>query len=352
MRVLVTGGAGFIGSALTRRLAGRPGWAVCVLDKMTYAATPGALAACEGRQGYRFVRGDIADGALVGDLLEDFAPDVIVNLAAETHVDRSIDGPEAFIQSNIVGASRLLEAARRYHDRLEPERRARFRLHHVSTDEVFGALGDVGTFDERSPYAPRSPYAASKAAADHLVRAWGETFGLPVLVTNCSNNYGPFQFPEKLIPLTIVRALREQPIPVYGDGLQVRDWLHVEDHVEALERVFSAAAPGASYMIGGQGERTNMEVIRTICATLDELAPRRDGRPHAGLIEHVEDRPGHDRRYAVDASRISAELGWRASRDLQAGLRETVGWYLDHRAWWEDVLARGYGGQRLGLGRG
>lgn len=347
--VLVTGAAGFIGSTLARTLldAGRP---VVAFDKLTYAGHRSSLADCEGRPGYVFVRGDIADEAAVARVFADHRPAAVMNLAAESHVDRSIDGPAAFVDTNVVGTLVLLQAARRHLETLDAEARAAFRFLHVSTDEVFGALGADGRFDETTAYDPRSPYAASKAASDHLVRAWGHTFDLPVLLTNCSNNYGPRQHPEKLIPLTILRALAGQPLPVYGDGLQVRDWLHVEDHARALLTVLDRGRIGRTYAVGGEAERTNLQVVQTLCAALDRLSPGADGRPHLSAVEHVADRPGHDRRYAIDPSRIRDELGWRPERDFEAGLEETVRWYLDNGDWWRPIAADGEATRRLGLG--
>jgi len=347
--VLVTGAAGFIGSSLVRVLldVGRP---VVAFDKLTYAGHRASLAPCEGRPGYVFVQGDIADEAAVARVVEAHRPSAVMNLAAESHVDRSIDAPAAFIDTNVVGTLVLLQAARRHLETLDASARAAFRFLHVSTDEVFGALGPDGRFDETTAYDPRSPYAASKAASDHLVRAWGHTFGLPVLLTNCSNNYGPRQHPEKLIPLTILRALAGQPLPIYGDGLQVRDWLHVMDHARALVRVLERGRIGRTYAVGGEAERTNLEVVQTICATLDALSPRADGRPHATALEHVADRPGHDRRYAIDPARIRDELGWRPETDFETGLGETARWYLDNGDWWRPIVADGAATRRLGLG--
>ncbi len=347
--VLVTGAAGFIGSSLTRVLldAGR---SVVAFDKLTYAGHRASLAACEDRPGYVFVQGDIADETAVARVFAEHRPSAVMNLAAESHVDRSIDAPAAFVDTNVVGTLVLLQAARRGLETLDASDRAAFRFLHVSTDEVFGALGPDGRFDETTAYDPRSPYAASKAASDHLVRAWGHTFGLPVLLTNCSNNYGPRQHPEKLIPLTILRALAGQPLPVYGDGLQVRDWLHVRDHARALVRVLDRGEIGRTYAVGGEAERTNLQVVQAICAALDVQSPRADGRPHAAALEHVADRPGHDRRYAIDPSRIRDELGWRPETDFETGLGETVRWYLDNGDWWRPIAADGAATRRLGLG--
>ncbi|MEA3080746.1 MAG: dTDP-glucose 4,6-dehydratase [Sphingomonadales bacterium] len=352
MRVFVTGGAGFIGSALVRHLIGNSPHEVLNLDKLTYAGVLESLDEVAGDERYRFVRGDICDGALVHRLLTEFQPDVIAHLAAESHVDRSIDGPADFIDTNIVGTFSMLEQALDYWRGLDAGRQECFRFHHISTDEVFGSLGDVGHFTETTPYDPRSPYSASKAASDHLVRAWGHTFGLPVLVTNCSNNYGPFHFPEKLIPLVIIRALGGSELPVYGDGGNVRDWLFVEDHARALALVFEKGKPGETYNVGGNSERTNIGVVRAICAALDQRQPRSDGLSYAEQIHFVPDRPGHDRRYAIDASKIREQLGWEPQVTFEEGIGRTVAWYLERRDWWEPILARRYDTERLGLKSG
>lgn len=349
MKILVTGGAGFIGSALVRHLIAASDHAVLNLDKLTYAGVLESLDAVSDSPRYRFVHGDICDAGLVAGLLAEFQPDVIAHLAAESHVDRSIDGPGAFIQTNVVGTFTMLQQALGYWQGLEPARQATFRFHHISTDEVFGSLGEDGFFTETTPYDPRSPYSASKAASDHLVRAWGHTYGLPVLVTNCSNNYGPYHFPEKLIPLVIIRALAGEPLPVYGDGSNVRDWLFVEDHARALRRVFEDGAPGQTYNIGGNSERRNIEVVRAICAALDARQPRSDGRPYADQITFVADRPGHDQRYAIDASKIGRELGWQPAISFEDGISRTVEWYLARKDWWEPILQRRYATERLGL---
>jgi dTDP-glucose 4,6-dehydratase len=348
MKVLVTGGAGFIGSAACRLFVGELQATVLNLDKLSYAANPASVRSVEAHSGYAFRLGDICDRALVRQLLRDFSPDAILHLAAESHVDRSIDGPAEFVRTNIEGTYALLEEAVGYWRSL-PARRARtFRFHHVSTDEVFGSLGADGKFSEISPYRPNSPYAASKAAADHLVRAWHRTFGLPTLISNCSNNYGPYHFPEKLIPLAILKALHGEPIPVYGQGDNVRDWLYVEDHVRALHAVLTGGRPGETYAVGGDGERTNLGVVTALCGLLDELLPQSPHRPHAGLITLVADRPGHDRRYAMDWGKIAAELGWRPRETFDSGLRKTVAWYLENRWWWEPIWSRSRGA-RLGL---
>ena len=349
MRVLVTGGAGFIGSALVRHLVGDAGYEVLNLDKLTYAGVLESLAEVAGSNHYRFVQGDICDGELVSRLLDEFQPDVIAHLAAESHVDRSIDGPGEFIRTNVVGTFTLLERALDYWRRLDGSRRDGFRFHHISTDEVYGSLGDEGFFTEDTPYDPRSPYSASKASSDHLVRAWGHTYGLPVLVTNCSNNYGPYHFPEKLIPLIILRALAGEQLPVYGDGSNVRDWLFVEDHARALRRVFEGGVQGETYNVGGNSERRNIDVVRTICETLDRLRPKPCGGSYANQIAFVTDRPGHDHRYAIDATKMRDELGWEPLVAFEDGIERTVRWYLDRCDWWEPILARRYDTDRLGL---
>lgn len=342
MKILVTGGAGFIGSAVVR-LAMARGHQVVNLDALTYAANLANVASVADHPGYAFEHADIRDRPALDRILAQHRPDAIMHLAAESHVDRSIDGPAAFIDTNVTGTFHLLEAARAYWHEARPEG---FRLHHVSTDEVFGSLPATGRFDEATPYDPRSPYSASKAASDHLVRAWGETYGLPVVVSNCSNNYGPFHFPEKLVPVVILNALAGRPIPVYGDGAHIRDWLYVEDHADALLAVLTRGEVGRSYAIGGEAEARNLDLVRMICAHMDRLNP--SGAPHDRLITFVEDRPGHDRRYAIDPSRIRRELGWSPSVTLDQGLGRTVAWYLENRDWWEPLLARDGVGQRLG----
>ncbi len=347
--VLVTGGAGFIGSALVRTLVGEQRAPVVTVDKLTYAGNLDSLRSVLSSSAHVFERVDICDRQSLRRLFEGYRPRAVLHLAAESHVDRSIDGPAEFLQTNVFGTFVLLEEARRYWLALAGAERAAFRFVHVSTDEVFGSLGPEGRFDETSPYRPHSPYSATKAGSDHLALAWWHTYGLPVIVTNCSNNYGPYQFPEKLIPLTILNALEGQPLPVYGRGENVRDWLHVDDHVAALLRVLADGRPGESYAIGGDGERRNIDVVRAVCRILDELQPRPDG-PHKALIRFVEDRPGHDARYAIDPTRVRGELGWAPRRDFALGLRDTVRWYLDNRWWWERVRSGAYRGERLGLG--
>ncbi len=348
-RFLVTGGAGFIGSAVVRRLIGTTPHEVLVVDKLTYAGNLASLTPVSDDSRFRFVRADIVEQGTMRLLFEEFSPDVVMHLAAESHVDRSIDGPGDFIQTNIVGTYSLLQAALAHWRSLPPARKSGFRFHHISTDEVFGSLGAEGLFREDTPYQPKSPYSASKAGSDHLVRAWHHTYGLPVVITNCSNNYGPYHFPEKLIPLAIIKALHGEPIPVYGTGANVRDWLHVEDHADALLLAAERGEIGESYNIGGRNERTNLEVVQAICRLLDELAPDAAIGSRAKLISFVTDRPGHDARYAIDASKVERELGWRARYTFDDGLRQTVQWYLDNRTWWERVRSGVYRGERLGV---
>jgi len=352
MRILVTGGAGFIGSALVRNLVNDSDHDVLVFDKLTYAGVLSSLEPVAGSNRYRFVKGDICDAEAVASVIASFRPDVIAHLAAESHVDRSIDGPGEFVQTNVVGTFVMLQQALGHYRVLGADDQARFRFHHISTDEVFGSLGDDGLFTETTAYDPRSPYSASKAASDHLVRAWGHTYGLPILVTNCSNNYGPYHFPEKLIPLIILRALAGDPLPVYGDGTNVRDWLFVDDHARALRAVFERGIPGETYNVGGNAERQNIEVVRAICSVLDSIRPRADARPYAELITFVTDRPGHDQRYAIDASKIRRDLGWEPSVTFEEGIQRTVRWFLDNEAWWQDILDTRYATQRLGAAVG
>ncbi|SHF30548.1 dTDP-glucose 4,6-dehydratase [Thermomonas hydrothermalis] len=344
---LVTGGAGFIGGNFVLDAVQR-GVRVINLDALTYAGNLDTLASLRGHPGHVFVQGDIGDRRLVDTLLQTHQPQAVLHFAAESHVDRSIDGPAAFVQTNVVGTLVLLEAVRDYWKNLPPDAQAGFRFLHVSTDEVYGALGDTGAFTEDTPYAPNSPYAASKAASDHLVRAFHHTYGLPTLTTHCSNNYGPYQFPEKLIPLTIAKALAGEPLPVYGDGRQVRDWLHVHDHCEALRTVLAGGQVGQTYNIGGNAERYNIDVVQAVCALLDARRPRADGRQYAEQIRFVADRPGHDRRYAIDASKLRRELGWTPRHSFEQGLADTVDWYLGHQDWVARVLDGSYRLERLG----
>jgi dTDP-glucose 4,6-dehydratase len=345
MNILVTGGAGFIGSAVIRQLIRETDAGVVNLDKLTYAATPEALEDCAQSPRYRLVEGDIRDRELVMALLEEHTPGAVMHLAAESHVDRSIDGPDDFLQTNVFGTFTLLEAVRAW----SAGRKRGPRFHHISTDEVYGTLGPSDpAFTETTPYAPNSPYSASKAASDHLVRAWGETYGLEVVTSNCSNNYGPWQFPEKLIPVMLIAAFEGKPLPVYGKGENVRDWLHVEDHARALRLVLAEGTPGETYNIGGNAERQNIEVVRQICALMDRH--RRQGAPHDRLIRFVTDRPGHDLRYAIDSTKIQRELGWQPAESFESGLAGTVAWYLDNADWWRQVRASRYAGTRLGLG--
>jgi dTDP-glucose 4,6-dehydratase len=349
MRILITGGAGFIGSALARRLIQSSEHEVMVLDKLTYAGTMTSLEPIATNNRFGFTRLDVCDFDGVSALLSEFRPEVVTHLAAESHVDRSLDGPEAFIQTNLVGTYRMLEAARFYWRGLSDAEAERFRFHHISTDEVFGSLGDTGAFDEATPYDPRSPYSASKAGSDHLARAWWHSFGLPVLITNCSNNYGPYHFPEKLIPLMIVKAISGDDLPVYGSGSNVRDWLYVDDHADALRTVFERGQPGRSYNIGGNAERTNLDVVQALCGILDNLRPRADGKSYVEQIAFVADRPGHDLRYAIDASRIREELGWRPKESFASGLEKTVEWYLANEAWWRPLVKERGASARRGL---
>jgi dTDP-glucose 4,6-dehydratase len=351
LNILVTGGAGFIGSALCRHLVAEGRYRVVNLDKLTYAGNLDSLREIGDSPDYRFVQADIGDQAAVRELLAAESIDIVMHLAAESHVDRSIDGPEAFIDTNIVGTFRLLNAALEHWRGLPEDRKARFRFHHVSTDEVFGDLPlDEGIFTEETPYAPSSPYSASKAASDHLVRAWHETYGLPVVLSNCSNNFGPYHFPEKLIPLVILNALEGKALPVYGKGENVRDWLHVEDHVRALELVATRGAIGESYNVGGRAERTNLNVVETICDLLDTRGRLPDGRDRRSLIAFVTDRPGHDRRYAIDPSKIERDLGWQARESFESGIARTIDWYLGNDWWWRPIREGKYSGARLGTG--
>lgn len=364
MRILITGGAGFIGSNLVRRMVNQ-GHDVLNLDKLTYAGNLASLSDIADNSNYDFAQVDIVDAVAVNEVIRSFQPTAIMHLAAESHVDRSIDGPGQFIQTNVVGTFNLLHAAMRFWRDLSGDAKSNFRFLHVSTDEVYGSLGETGQFTETTPYDPHSPYSASKASSDHLARAWRDTYGLPVLVTNCSNNYGPFQFPEKLIPVVILKCLRGDPIPVYGKGENIRDWLYVEDHCEALDLVVQKGQPGQTYNIGGNNELKNIDLVHTLCDLMDELLPRTDlsvgvsprpskgrgagGEGSRGLISFVADRPGHDLRYAIDASKIHNELGWQPKQDHQSGFRKTVQWYLDNQSWWQDILSGEYKLERQGL---
>ena len=346
MRVIVTGGAGFIGSALVRHLVLEKGYEVLTVDALTYAGCEASLKAVEGVASHNFLHANICDRAAMDEAIGGFNPDRIMHLAAESHVDRSITGAADFIQTNVVGTFTLLEAARGYWNGLEKAAKEAFRFLHVSTDEVYGSLGDEGLFQESTPYDPSSPYSASKAASDHLAKAWQRTYGFPVVVSNCSNNYGPYHFPEKLIPLTILNALAGRPLPVYGKGENVRDWLYVDDHARALDLIIEKGVPGETYNVGGRNERRNIDVVRRICAVLDELVP--GAAPRERLIEFVADRPGHDARYAIDATRLETELGWCAQENFDSGIEKTVRWYLENEWWWRPLRDR-YDGQRLGL---
>lgn len=353
MNILVTGGAGFIGSAVVRYIIKSTNHRVVNLDKLTYAGNLESLADVQEHERYEFERVDICDRDELDEVFSKYKPDAVMHLAAESHVDRSIDGPAAFIETNIVGTYTLLEAARHYWNTLEGESKAVFRFHHISTDEVYGDLeGTAALFIEETSYSPSSPYSASKASSDHLVRAWQRTYDLPTLVTNCSNNYGPYHFPEKLIPLMILNALDGKPLPIYGDGMQIRDWLYVEDHARALYKVVTEGKVGETYNIGGHNEKANIEVVKTICALLEELVPNKPQgvKQYQDLIQFVADRPGHDVRYAIDASKIERELGWKPEETFESGIRKTVEWYLNNREWWSRVLNGAYAGKRLGTG--
>jgi dTDP-glucose 4,6-dehydratase len=350
LKIIVTGGAGFIGSAVCRYLVEVTDDTVVNVvnvDKLTYAANPASLQPVAQSPRYTFIRADICDRAAMNEIFERHAPDAVMHLAAESHVDRSINGSDEFIRTNVLGTHCLLEAARAYWMRLTPERAASFRFLHVSTDEVYGSLGPDGLFSETTAYDPSSPYSASKAASDHFASAWFRTFGFPVVLSNSSNTYGPYQFPEKLIPLMILNALDEASLPVYGDGSNVRDWVYVEDHARALYLILAKGRPGEKYNVGGRNEKTNLEVVHAICDTLDQIRPAQ--APRRRLVSFVSDRPGHDHRYAIDATKLESELGWRAQEDFSSGLRKTITWYLDNRAWWEPLRKNVYGGARLGL---
>jgi len=347
-KIIVTGGAGFIGSAVIRYLINEIGCFVLNLDKLTYAGNLNSLKNETINPKYTFKKSDICDTQSLTSIICEYRPNIIMHLAAESHVDRSIDGPSEFIQTNIIGTYNLLEASRSYWSKLYDKHKEEFRFHHISTDEVFGSLGMQGAFTENTRYDPRSPYSASKASADHLVRAWHETFGLPVVLSNCSNNYGPYHFPEKLIPLMIIKALKGEPMPVYGSGNNVRDWLYVDDHARALYTIASRGCAGESYNVGGNSEVSNIQVVERICAILNELSPRKDGKRYEEQITFVSDRPGHDFRYAIDATKIKSELDWVPLETFETGLRKTVEWYLDNQKWWQPLLNKHYQGQRLG----
>lgn len=345
--VLITGGAGFIGSALVRYLIESTDVTVVNVDKLTYAGSRASLGDADSNERHKFHQEDICDGQAIRALINQYQPDVVMHLAAESHVDRSIDGPGEFIQTNLVGTYTMLEAAREYWDALEADRKQAFRFHHISTDEVYGSLGETGLFTETTRYKPNSPYSASKAGSDHLVRAWNKTYGLPVVISNCSNNYGPYQFPEKLIPLVIQKAMAGEPLPIYGKGDNVRDWLYVVDHVKALWKIVTEGVPGEVYNVGGHNEKTNIEVVETICSILDDISPRSDAKPYAEQITFVADRPGHDRRYAIDASKIDKDLNWQPDETFETGIRRTIEWYLQNDEWVGKVSGS-YSGQRLG----
>jgi len=347
MRILVTGAAGFIGSALARYLVGEIGAQVLVVDKLTYAGNLASVKAIADHPSYRFIQADICDRAAMDAAFASFQPDAVMHLAAESHVDRSISGAADFVQTNLVGTFVLLEAARAYWSGLDAARKAEFRFLHVSTDEVYGSLGEDGLFAETTPYDPSSPYSASKAGADHLALAWGRTYGLPVIVSNCSNNYGPYHFPEKLIPLIILNGLHGRELPVYGQGTNIRDWLYVDDHARALYLILTRGRLGEKYNVGGRNERRNIDIVRRICELLDEMAPR--GAPHSDLIRYVADRPGHDHRYAIDATKLETELGWKAQETFDTGIVKTVRWYLDNEWWWRPLRDKVYSGERLGV---
>jgi dTDP-glucose 4,6-dehydratase len=347
-RIIVTGGCGFIGSNLVRLLLDR-GHNVLNFDKLTYAGNRHSLAAFIGNPNHQLQIGDLCDGASLQDAVAEYRPDWIMHLAAESHVDRSIDGPGQFVHTNVIGTFNLLQAARNYWESINAESKRAFRLLHVSTDEVYGSLGSEGYFTENSKYDPHSPYSASKAASDHLARAWSDTYGLPVLVTNCSNNYGPYQFPEKLVPVVILRCIRGEPIPVYGNGENIRDWLFVDDHCEALLKVIELGRLGHTYNIGGNNEQRNIDLVRMICRLMDEVHPRDDGRSYCDQITFVADRPGHDLRYAIDASKIRSELGWQPQQNCESGFRKTVHWYLENQDWWKQILSGEYKFQRIGV---
>lgn len=349
MRFLITGGCGFIGSNLVRFLIAQ-GHQICNVDALTYAGNPSSLADLEANPAYAFHKLDIAQGDGLHELVSESKPDAVLHLAAESHVDRSIDGPGQFIQTNIVGTFHLLQASLGYYRSLAPDQASKFRFLHVSTDEVFGSLGETGYFSETTPYDPRSPYSSSKAASDHLVRAWHHTYGLPILITNCSNNYGPYQFPEKLIPVVILKCIREESIPVYGKGENIRDWLHVLDHCKAIETVVTRGTVGETYTVGGNNEMQNIDLVKKLCGIMDSLKPRANGKPYEELVTYVTDRPGHDMRYAIDASKLKRELGWEPDSNHSKLLTDTVRWYLSNTNWWQEILNGNYRLERQGIG--
>lgn len=352
MKVIVTGGAGFIGSAVCRLMTGLKGYEVLNIDKLTYAGDLRTLASISARDNYHFAHQDICNRDAIVKLFDEFQPDAVMHLAAESHVDRSIDGPADFIQTNVVGTFTLLDVARAYFDKLPADKRSQFRFHHISTDEVYGSLGSEGLFTEETAYAPTSPYSASKASSDHLVQAWHHTYGLPIVISNCSNNYGPYQFPEKLIPLMSLNLLHGKKLPVYGEGLNTRDWLHVEDHAEALVKILTEGRIGEKYNVGGCNELTNIDVVKRIFNTVREIVPDISFESFDEAVTYVKDRPGHDWRYAIDPTKMQTELGWKPKYDFETGLRQTIEWYVNNREWWEPILKNKYAGERLGSAKG
>lgn len=352
MKVIVTGGAGFIGSAVCRLMTGLKGYEVLNVDKLTYAGDLRTLASISARDNYHFAHQDICNRDAIINLFDEFQPDAVMHLAAESHVDRSIDGPADFIQTNVVGTFTLLDVARAYFDKLSADKRSKFRFHHISTDEVYGSLGSEGLFTEETAYAPTSPYSASKASSDHLVQAWHHTYGLPIVISNCSNNYGPYQFPEKLIPLMALNLLHGTKLPVYGEGLNTRDWLHVEDHAEALVKILTEGRIGEKYNVGGCNELTNIDVVKRIFDTVREIVPDISFESFEEAVTYVKDRPGHDWRYAIDPAKMQNELGWKPKYDFETGLRQTIEWYVNNREWWEPILKNKYAGERLGSATG